>query len=73
MHPVIGELIRVISAAALCALIFVMREFQIYAAAMNINRVAIIPAAQSRLRHRATFDVPARTTSTKGRVPSDPV
>src|SRR5712692_2002765 len=64
VHPHIHELFAG-RGLALRNLIFMMRELQIHAAAVNIEMMA-----QASRGHRRTFDMPAGTTLAPGRVPT---
>ena len=55
VHPVIRHHGRTVGAARLCDLVFVVREDQIEAAAMDVEDIAEIGGA-----HRRALDMPAR-------------
>ena len=65
VHPVATELFAIVRAGALGDLVFVMREDQIVAAAVNVDA-----AAQMLGRHRRALDMPAGASATPGAVPA---
>ena len=58
MHPDAGHLVDAESAAALRDLVFVVREDQVDAAAVDVDG----RLAEQAQRHRRALDVPARTS-----------
>ena len=56
MYPVTREVPAIMSAAALCQLVLVMRKDQVLTAGVNIDGLAQVFRG-----HRRTLDVPART------------
>ena len=65
MHPVAGERRAFMGAAALGDLVLVVREDQVEAAAVDVDRLA-----EMRLDHRRAFDVPAGPAPAPGASPS---
>ena len=63
MHPIICKG-GTVAAFALCDFIFVVREYKVLTAAMDIDGLSEITAAHSR-----AFNVPAGTALTPGRFP----
>ena len=64
MHPV-AHVLRAVRAAALRALVLVMREYKIVATTVDVDGFA-----EQRGTHRRALDVPARTATPPGRVPA---
>ena len=65
MDPIAGKFTMRVGASGLRDFIFMMRELQVIAAAVNIKAFA-----QQLMAHRGTFNMPARTTITPRAIPA---
>src|SRR3546814_2684172 len=68
VHPVAGERRAMVGAAALRALVLMVREDQVLPARVNVDRIA-----QMLLDHGRAFDMPARPPASPGRLPAGKV